>query len=139
MAQKMIIRLEDDLDGGPAAETVRFRYDGTDYEIDLSAANARAFRKELAPFIKRARTPARGPARRTARTAAGRQRSADIRVWANENGIPVSARGRIPASVLRRYEAATKQHLTGTRRTRKNHRQQRPRACPDYRVRAPAS
>jgi Lsr2 len=108
MAQKMIVRLEDDLDGGPAAETVRFRYEGTDYEIDLSAANARAFREELAPFIKGARTLARLPAHRATRTAARRQRSADIRAWANEQGIPVSKRGRIPASVLEHYEAAAK-------------------------------
>ena len=103
MAQKMIVRLEDDLDGGPAAETVRFRYEGTDYEIDLSATNARAFRKELAPFITRARRPAR----RT-RTAARRQRSADIRAWAHEHGIPVNTRGRIPAAVLEEYETAAK-------------------------------
>jgi hypothetical protein len=53
MAQKMTIRLEDDLDGGSAAETVRFRYEGTDYEIDLSAANAQVFRAELGPFSRR--------------------------------------------------------------------------------------
>jgi Lsr2 len=111
MAQKVIVTLEDDLDGGQAAETVRFRYEGADYEIDLSAANARAFRKELAPFIKRARTPERRPASRPARTAAGRRRSAEIRAWAKEHGIAVSARGRIPLNVLEQYEAATKPRL----------------------------
>ena len=110
MAQKAIVRLEDDLDGGPAAETVRFRYEGTDYEIDLSAANARAFRQELAPFITRARRPARRSAGAAKRTAAGRQRSASIRAWAREHGLAVSARGRIPATVLEQYEAA-RMHL----------------------------
>ncbi len=104
MAQKVTVALEDDLDGGPAAETVRFGIDGTDYEIDLSATNARAFRKKLAPFIDNARTPAPRTAGR--RTAAGRQRSADARAWAKEHGIAVSARGRIPASVLDQYQAA---------------------------------
>ncbi len=45
MAQKVTVALEDDLNGGPADETVRFGFDGTEYEIDLSAQNVRAFRK----------------------------------------------------------------------------------------------
>jgi hypothetical protein len=44
MAQKITVTLEDDLDGGPAAETVRFTFGATDYEIDLNKKNARAFR-----------------------------------------------------------------------------------------------
>ena len=36
MAQKVTIVLEDDLTGGPAEETVRFAFEGTDYEIDLN-------------------------------------------------------------------------------------------------------
>jgi hypothetical protein len=52
MAQKVTVALEDDLDGGPADETVRFEFDGTEYEIDLSAKNARAFRTTLAPFLE---------------------------------------------------------------------------------------
>jgi hypothetical protein len=47
--------LEDDLDGGPADETVRFAVGGTDYEIDLNATNAVAFRKQPAPTLN---TPA---------------------------------------------------------------------------------
>jgi len=73
MAQKVTVALEDDLDGGPAEETVRFGLDGTDYEIDLSAKNARAFRKKLAPFIEHPRKASRGPTGRTARTSAGRR------------------------------------------------------------------
>jgi hypothetical protein len=44
MATKITVALEDDLDGGPAAETVQFAFDGTDYEIDLNEKNARAVR-----------------------------------------------------------------------------------------------
>ena len=33
MAQKVTVALEDDLDGGPAEQTVRFAYEGTEYEI----------------------------------------------------------------------------------------------------------
>jgi hypothetical protein len=108
MAQKVTVELEDDLDGSPADETVRFRFDGADYEIDLSDKNARALRKQLAPFVGHARKLRRGLARRAARTAATRQRSGDIRAWAKEHGIEVSDRGRIPASVIDRYKTAAK-------------------------------
>ena len=33
MAQKITVALEDDLDGGPADETVRFRLGGSEYEM----------------------------------------------------------------------------------------------------------
>jgi hypothetical protein len=55
MAQKITIALEDDLDGGPAEETVRFGLGGAEYEIDLSSKNAAASRRKLAPFIEHAR------------------------------------------------------------------------------------
>jgi hypothetical protein len=108
MAQKITVALEDDLDGGSADETVRFGFGGAEYEIDLSKKNARAFRKQLAPFIEHARRAGRGQRRRPGRTASSRERSGGIRAWAKEQGIAVSARGRIPASVVEQYEAATK-------------------------------
>ena len=106
MAQKMTVELEDDLTGGPAEETVRFAVDGTGYEIDLSAKNAAAFGKLLAPYIEHGRKAGRAPGRWGGRTAASRQRSGDIRAWAKQHGLPVSERGRIPASVVEQYEAA---------------------------------
>lgn len=51
MARKTIRALEDDLNGGPADETVRFSLDGIDYEIDLSARNALRLRSELDLFV----------------------------------------------------------------------------------------
>jgi hypothetical protein len=107
MATKITVALEDDLEGGPADETVRFTVGGTDYEIDLNKKNARAFRRQLAPFVDHARRAARGRPRRPVRAGAGRARSGEIRAWAQEQGIAVSARGRIPASVMERYQAAT--------------------------------
>ena len=106
MAQRVTVALEDDLDGGPADQTVRFGFGGADYEIGLSTKNATAFRKKLAPFIEHARKARRGQPRRAARTTASRQRSGDIRAWAKDQGIAVSERGRIPTSVLERYQAA---------------------------------
>jgi nucleoid-associated protein Lsr2 len=108
MAQKVSIALEDDLDGGPAAETVRFGLGSAQYEIDLSKKNARAFRKGLSQFVEHARKAGRAQSRRPARTSANRQRSGDIRAWANSQGITLSERGRIPASVVQQYEAAAK-------------------------------
>jgi hypothetical protein len=105
MAQKVTVALEDDLDGGPADETVRFGIGAAEYEIDLSAKNARALRRRLAPFTDHARRTGRGPRSRPGRTAASRERSGDIRAWAKDHGIAVSDRGRIPASVVDQYEA----------------------------------
>lgn len=106
MAQKITVALEDDPDGSPADETVRFAIGGAGYEIDLSAKNAAAFRQKLAPFIAHARKAGREPRRRPVRTAAGRQRGGGIRAWAKDRGITISDRGRIPASVVEQYEAA---------------------------------
>jgi hypothetical protein len=108
MATRTAVALEDDLDGGPADETVRFAIDGSQYEIDLSKKNAEAFRKGLAPFVEHARKAGRGQRHRPARTSAARERSGGIRAWAKAQGIPVSDRGRIPASVAGQYEAATR-------------------------------
>src|SRR5216683_2641874 len=111
MATKITVVLEDDLDGGPAKETVRFGLGGAQYEIDLSKKHARAFRKHLAPYVEHARKAGPGQRRRPARTTASRQRSADIRAWAKARGLLVSDRGRIPASVVDQYQAATKRPL----------------------------
>jgi Lsr2 len=108
MAQKLTLELQDDLDGGPADETVRFGIDGAEYEIDLRTSNATTFRQQLAPFIDHARKAGRGPRRRAGRITASRERSGDIRAWAKDHGITVSERGRIPASVAEQYQAATR-------------------------------
>jgi hypothetical protein len=107
MAQRVSVELEDDLDGGPADETLRFGIGGSEYEIDLSKKNASKFRRQIAPYIEHARKAGRGQRRRPARTASSRERSGDIRAWANDHGIAVSERGRIPASVVQQYQAAT--------------------------------
>ncbi len=108
MATKITVVLEDDLDGGPADETVRFGLGGAQYEIDLSAKNATAFRRQLAPFIGHARKAGQGQRRRPGRTAASRERSGGIRAWAKDQGIALSDRGRIPASVVEQYQAAAR-------------------------------
>jgi Lsr2 len=111
MATKITVALEDDLGGGPANETVQFGLGSAQYEIDLNKKNARAFRKKLTPFVEHARKAGPGQRRPPARTPSSRQHSADIRAWAKATGLPVSDRGRIPASVVDQYEATTKRPL----------------------------
>jgi hypothetical protein len=108
MATTMAIALEDDLDGGPADETLRFGLGGSEYEIDLSTENASKFRHQLAPFIDHARKARRGPRRRGARPPSARRRGREIRAWAKDQGIALNDRGRIPASVAERFDAARK-------------------------------
>lgn len=119
MARRTVVRLEDDLEGGPADETFRFGVDGFEYEIDLNKKNAAALHKMLAPFVERARR-AGSPAHRPVRTAASRRRSRDIRMWARDQGIELAERGRIPANVVDKYESAvagaSQRRVAGTRR-----------------------
>jgi Lsr2 len=106
MSQKVTVSLEDDLDGSPAAETLRFALAGVDYEIDLSEQHASAFRQQLSPFVEHARRAGRVKVRSSGRSSANRERTADIRSWAREHCVAINERGRIPASVIEQYEAA---------------------------------
>lgn len=108
MARSVQIILEDDLSGGSADETVRFALDGTAYEIDLSEKNAERLRSALQPFVEKARRSRSARQAATGRrpAAAGKSQAGEIRAWAQANGIPVSARGRVSADVVAQYEAA---------------------------------
>jgi hypothetical protein len=107
MTQKVTISLRDDLDGSPAAETVRFALAGSEYEIDLSEKNARAFRAEINPFLKHAR-PARKARPAANRGAASRARTSRIRAWARDRGMSINERGRLPLIVIEQYQATAK-------------------------------
>ena len=111
MAQQTTVALIDDIDGGKAAETVSFGLDGSIYEIDLSKKNATALRKALGEFTASARKVRAGKAAskvaRAATTAAPTRVDARaVREWAQEQGIAVSARGRVPSDVVEKYQAA---------------------------------
>jgi hypothetical protein len=62
MAQTIVVKLVDDMDGGDADETVAFGLDGKTYEIELSKRNASGLRKILAPYVDKARLAGRAPA-----------------------------------------------------------------------------
>ena len=51
MATKLITTLIDDIDGSDADETVSFRIDEVDYEIDLNEANAAVLREIMEPYV----------------------------------------------------------------------------------------
>jgi hypothetical protein len=112
MAQRVQIVLEDDLDGGEAAETVTFGLDGVSYEIDLSDQNAHKLRDELASWIGHARRAGgrRAAGRRTGasstNTPSRRSDLAAVRAWARQHGHQVSDRGRVSAAVQEAYDKA---------------------------------
>lgn len=107
MARRVQVVLEDDIDGGNADETVTFAVDGAAYEIDLSEKNAQKLRDFLRPYIEAGRRSGgrsrRGPAPKRGGSSGD---AAKVRAWAEANGVAVSSRGRIPADVLEKYEAA---------------------------------
>jgi hypothetical protein len=113
MAQKVQTLLIDDLDGGEAESTARFGLDGAEYEIDLSAKNADALRKALAPYVNAARrvsgSAARRPGRSGRRASAGGPDSTTVREWAKSQGIEVKDRGRMPAELIVKFKAAAGQ------------------------------
>jgi predicted N-formylglutamate amidohydrolase len=113
--KQTITQLIDDIDGGKAEETVLFAIDGTNYEIDLSRRNAARLRDLLNGYTPYARAVRGGVQQRRRR----RRRAAPttttsfvevdnraVRAWAASNGIELSTRGRIPASVIEQYRAA---------------------------------
>lgn len=121
MAEKVDVRLVDDIDGSDAVETVKFEVDGKSYEIDLNADHAQAlresqaeFRESMAEFVANARTvhnhgPKPKPKPKTTgarRTLADREQNQAIREWARGRGMTIAARGRIPAEVVDAYNAA---------------------------------
>ncbi|HET7723731.1 MAG TPA: Lsr2 family protein [Propionibacteriaceae bacterium] len=107
MVSKMTVVLEDDVDGSPAAETIRFALDGVNYEIDLSSGNAEKLRSAVAPWIgsarrtggRKAQTRATAPVRNSSNATA-------IRTWARDHGFEVSDRGRVSAEIRKAYEDA---------------------------------
>ena len=113
MAQRTEIVFTDDLDGGPADETVRFGIDGTQYEIDLSKAHAGELRSALEPFVASARrvtaagAGGAGAGRRGSRSAARRgPNPSEVRAWARSEGIEVKDKGRVPSELVVKFQAA---------------------------------
>jgi hypothetical protein len=128
MAERIIRQLFDDLDQSEILDgkggSVEFALRGITYTIDLTNANIAKLDKAFAPFVKAAvaagetsttgATARRSKASPVSTKRRGKRRAshvdasstATVRAWAAENGLDVSARGRIPASVSEAYDAA---------------------------------
>jgi hypothetical protein len=110
VAQRVQVLLVCDMHGDetPAEESVSFSVNGTSYELDVCAQHAAALRDAFAPFVGVARKAGGrgggGRRRRGGANASGR--AGEIRDWARAQGITVSERGRIPADLAAKYDAA---------------------------------
>lgn len=109
MAQKVEVSLIDDLDGGKAEETIAFGLDGTQYEIDLSAKNAKQLRESLSRYVdvarkdKSPRATGRSAGRKVAQ---GGPNTSDVREWAKLQGYEVSERGRVSKDLIVKFQEA---------------------------------
>ncbi len=125
MAQKVQVVVTCDLheDETEGVETLKFGFDGYDYEIDVCVEHSELVQDQLQELISHARRAGGGrggrrsaaPRARTERSAqpgpsprvSDRERLQDIRAWARSHGHPdLSSRGRIPRAVVEEYEAA---------------------------------
>lgn len=109
----------DDIENKPFAEgeggTLSFSYDGKSYEIDLNNKNAKKAREAFQFYVDHGRQVsgnADAAVRRTrgsGSTGRSSQRDydlVDLRRWAAENAIDLSARGRINGEIIEQYKAA---------------------------------
>jgi len=110
VAQRTILELVDDLDGGNADETVTFSLDGVEFEIDLSADNAARLRDTLAEYVGHARRVGgrkqRGAGLPKPTTGNGKPDTQAVREWARSQGETVAERGRVPQALLTRFQEA---------------------------------
>lgn len=106
MAQHTKVVLTDDVDGGTATETVRFGLDGTEYEIDLSAQNARALRDVLSTHAGSGRRIGSLGSTQTFTRVVTEHDPAALRAWARNRDIELPARGKIPDEIVAQYRAA---------------------------------
>lgn len=123
---KTVTTMTDDLTGDPyedgRGETVTFTVEGVSYELDLSSASVEAFREHMGEYVQHARRVS-GTGTRRGRVKASAPKStapkstakaaasggsdgpspAEVRAWAQENGVEVNSRGRISGAVVQQY------------------------------------
>jgi hypothetical protein len=105
VAQRVVVTISDDIDGGDASETVSFGLDGKAYEVDLNVDNAKKLREDLARFVEAGRKRAKSGKTYHRTSIAPDPRA--VRAWAESNGFEVPARGRIPKKI---YDAFNDSH-----------------------------
>ena len=110
MAQRVEIELTCDRVApghGGEVESLDMTLAGADYQIDLCVKHRKPYSDLLEMITVDGR---RVSTRGRQQSAAGKQpgqanRNAEIRAWAKEQGIDVSARGRIADEVVQKYDA----------------------------------
>lgn len=100
MARETIINLIDDIDGSKADVTIKYSFDGANYEVDLTDDHAEDFREYMQEWLDRSRRV--GLASSTQRGA--NSETAKIREWARGQGIDVPTRGRLSEEITKAYE-----------------------------------
>ena len=108
VAQKTIVKTYDDLDGSEIdaeGKSISFSFDGASYEIDLSSKNVEKMRNDLRVYIEKARKVS-GRGRASAKAEPAPVDTKAVRAWAEEQGMEVSARGRLSTELLEQYRAA---------------------------------
>ena len=117
MAQRTQVILTCDVHDGDAeaVDTVAFTVEGQSYECELCEAHLNEFRETMESWSSHARSGGRGRGVQAGSSSRGSRRRADsgsgtspaeVREWARSQGIPVSSRGRVPAELMARFEAA---------------------------------
>lgn len=113
MAKKTFVQLVDDFSGESISDgegrTLRFAFDGAEYEIDLSNDHIEEFSNALERYVRASRRVSgrrktggsTGSSRRG--NGGGNSETAAIREWAESQGLKVATRGRIPADIVERY------------------------------------
>jgi len=106
MAQHTQIVFTDDIDGSDAVGTVQFGLEGTSYEIDLSKKNADKLAGILEPYVEAARKTGSASKRPAGRSRAAGPNPAAVREWARTEGMEVKDKGRVPAELIVKFQAA---------------------------------
>jgi hypothetical protein len=123
--------LIDDLDGSSGDETIIYRFDGMEWEIDLSTVNAKILREFLSTYMQASR-PLNTPAKRFGTAAGvphvrtmaeslskvpvadrpGREYRMKVRGWAVANGkLSEQSRGRIAEAIYDEFHLANPQEI----------------------------
>lgn len=107
MAKKTLVQLVDDFSGDSIGKgegrTIRFAFDGAEYEIDLTNEHVEEFSDVLERYVRASRRVSGRRRAPGATRGGGNSETAAIREWAESQGIKVASRGRISADVVEQY------------------------------------
>ena len=100
--QQVVTITKDDIDRSDAVETVSFGLDGKWYLIDLNEEHSEQLREQIDYWKKYARRD-KSRSVRSRRANRSLTFAGQVRSWATANGIPVNKRGKVPATLIERF------------------------------------